>query len=420
MTQPHLSETREALGKYLVAWRNRALLVGAVGLVGCGIAYVVAAEHFFPAYLVSFLFWLGISLGALAVSMLHHVTGGGWGVAVRRIVESAGALTVLMALFALPIVVGIPNLYVWAIDEVVAHDEIIQRKSHYLSVTPFLIRMAVYFALWIFFALLLNSMTSTDDSGRQEARQRPLAIISAIGLVTWGLTVTFASVDWGMSIEPHWFSSMYGVLYMAGQAVSALAWSILVAVALRQLRIPFNVLSTSRLHDLGNLLLAMVMFWSYVSFMQFLIIWSGNLPEETPWYIRRSHGGWQFAVMILMGLHFALPMLLLLMRQTKRRPERIVRLALLLLAMRFIDLCWLIIPTYTPALGLAAVEEHSAGVPPGPSSILHLWPLVVTIPGIGGIWIAAFSWILARRAAIAVHDFPTHETHHELAGHPAT
>ena len=362
-------------------------------------AALLSPESFYPAWLVSFWFWLGLSLGSLALSMLHHLTGGGWGRAIRRILESASACFVVLAAAFLPIVLGMRTLYPWTDEAHVAEDVVLSRKTDYLNVEFFLIRAAIYFFVWLATAFVLNRATA-GDVGSQHRREAGLAKFSAFSLALWALAVTFAAIDWAMSIEPHWFSSMYPVLYMGGQAVSAFSLAIIVSILLRSPRFrggknqtgPANVLTTARQHDLGNFLLAFVMFWSYVSFMQYLIIWSGNLPEESPWYILRGQGGWQVIVAMLMGLHFFFPFMLLLMRRSKRAAPRLAAIAGLLLFMRLVDLTWLIMPPFVPSL---------VG---GKSSLLNLWPLLVTLPAIGGFWLAMFCWRLSARALLPVYE----------------
>jgi hypothetical protein len=394
-------------------------VVGLVGAALCVGAAFIAPRQFFPAYLVAYWFWLGLTLGGLALSMVHHLSGGGWGVAIRRILESAASTSVLMAALFIPIALGMSNLFVWSLPEVVEHDEILQRKIHYLNVNDFLIRAVIYFAIWVGFTLLLNSLTNSADPAVQQRRRRMMGTLSGIGLVLWGLALTFATVDWGMSLEPHWFSSMYPVIFMGGQAVSAFALSVITAVLLARYSGSFNILSTSRLHDLGNFLLAFVMFWSYVSF---LIIWSANLPEETPWYIGRSVGGWQIVVGVLMIVHFLLPFLVLLARQVKRDPRRLIGVAILLLVMRVIDLVWHIMPPFVPSL-FGAIEEpgfHTVRPEAIGTNLLAMWPLLITIPAIGGLWLALFAQRLSVRGLIPIHEFPEHEEpRHEVAGHAA-
>lgn len=380
---------QEELAAAIAPLRWGALLLGLLAGGACAWGWYYSPQHFFPAYLVAYLFWLGTTLGSLAIVMLHHLTGGGWGLGIRRLQEAVlGTMPLLAALF-LPLLTGLPVLYPWARADAMHADEILQKKAAYLNVPAFEVRVGTYFAIWILLALLLNWLSAGMSPEEARRRRRWLALISGPGLVLWGLTVTFAAIDWGMSLEPHWYSSIYGVLFMGGQGVSGLAFAILMGVLLRSYA-PFrDVLSTDRLHDLGNLLLAFVLFWSYVSFTQYLIIWSGNLPEETPWYLQRSGGGWQFLAMGLIGLHFLVPFLLLLARGTKREPRRLAGVAVLLLLMRLVDLTWLVMPTFSP--GRLSVHWLNFAAP----------------LAIGGLWLAAFFWRLPARIALPLEELPS-------------
>jgi hypothetical protein len=374
-----------------------ALLVGVVATVVCVIAAFVAPKHFYPAYLVAFLFWWGVSLGCLALSLLHHLTGGGWGRAIRRVLEAGYSTLPLMAVAFLPIVAGIPYLFEWANPEHVAHDLILQRKEAYLNVPFFLVRAVGYFVIWILFAWVVSLVTSRHDVAGEPWRRRVLSLLAGPGLILWVLTVTFAAVDWAMSIEPHWFSSMFPVIFLGGQGISALSFALIVSVLLRRFQPVAEVATGPRFHDLGNLLLAFVMFWTYVTFTQYLIIWSGNLPEETPWYIKRSNNGWEWLAILLIVLNFLVPFLLLLARQTKRNLRRLMVVAGMLLVMRIIDLYWTVVPTYSPT---------------------RLWingMILITPLAIGGLWLAWFAWRLPARLALpVVEKVPEEETHDEF------
>lgn len=413
------------LQETLRRWTLLSLAGGAVGGLGCLAAALLTPRSFYPAWLVSLWFWLGLSLGALAVSMLHHLTGGGWGVPIRRLLESAAAGFLPLAVMATPIWIGMHWLYPWSDAETVAADALLSRKTDYLNVPFFLLRAGVYFAVWIVLAAVLNRATFTDDLQVQDRRRRGLAQFSGFGFVLWALSVTFASIDWAMSIEPHWYSSMYPVLFMAGQAVSAFAFSVIAAAWLRQFQVP-NLLTTSRLHDLGNFLLAFVMFWAYVSFMQFLIIWSGNLPEESPWCLLRAQGGWQVVAGMLATLHFLTPFLLLLIRRMKRAARRLAAISGLLLAMRLVDLCWLLLPPFIPSLvggaapeALHSPQAHGASEAARTTSLLNLWPLLFTLPAVGGFWLAFVGWRLSKRALVAVYDPPKLHGAHPAVEHAA-
>jgi hypothetical protein len=374
--------TGERLADALGRVRLVSLAAGVAGALLCAAGWAFFPHEFFPAYLVAFLFWLGISLGALAVVMLHQLTGGGWGQPIRRTLEATFATIPLMGVLFLAVVLGMPYLYEWSKADVVAHDAVLQKKSAYLNVEGFLIRAAVSFGLWLLFAGLMSWMTRGEKPVIATPARDRLGLVAGLGLILWTLSTTFASVDWAMSLEPHWFSSMYGVLYMAGQGVSGLAFGIIVTVLLARRAGWPESLTVDRLHDLGNLLLAFVLFWSYVATMQYLIIWSGNLPEETPYYVHRTNGGWEFVALALIVLHFLLPFLLLLWRQTKRRPEWLLGVAALILVMRWVDLTWQVVPASRP---------ERVGV-----SWLHF----VTPVAIGGLWLSVFAWRLPARAAL--------------------
>ena len=380
-----------------------SLLVGIVAGLLAAAGAVFDPEDFYPAYLVGFLFWLSVALGAQAVVLIHHLSGGGWGIPIRRILEAAYGTLPVLALLFLPLLTGLRTLYVWARPEYVVGDPILNRKLggyakvDYLNVEWFQFRSAIYFAVWIALGLVLNWLSSGADPATERLRSRRLALVSGPGLILWALAVTFSAVDWAMSLEPHWFSSMYGVLFMAGGGVAGLALSILIALPLRRGAPWEECLSVSRVHDVGNLLLAAVLFWSYVSLMQFLIIWSGNLPEETPWYIHRSQGGWQFVAVALAAFHFVVPFLLLLMRQTKRKAPWLLFVAGLLAVMRLVDLHWLVMPAFRP-------ERFS----------IHWLDLVVPL-AIGGFAVAAFASRLLARALLPVCDDSSLEAAHDSA-----
>jgi hypothetical protein len=391
-----VEELQARLGKL----RGVSLFAGLAGGAACVAGAWYDPEHFYPAYLVAYLFWLGVALGSLGIALLHHLTGGGWGLAIRRELEAAYSTLPLMAVLFLPLVMGIETLYAWARPDIVAHDHLLQAKAKYLNVEFFQIRAAAYFAIWIVLGGVLNRISAGLDPEAEPRRQRRLALISGPGLILWGLSITFAAIDWAMSLEPHWYSSMYGVLYMGGFAVSGLAMAILIVSKLSGSP-PFDTsLTSDRLHDLGNLLLAFTVFWSYVSFMQYLIIWSGNLPEETTWYLHRTAGGWQAIALVLILLHFVLPFALLLSRDNKRDPQRLVKVALLLLAMRLVDSFWLVQPAFSPQ-GLS----------------VH-WLQLATPVAIGGLWLALFAWRLPARAALPLFELPS-EIEPESVAHGA-
>jgi hypothetical protein len=367
-------------------FQRLSLIFGIVSLALCLVGAVFSRQQFFQSYLFAYIFWLGIALGCLGIVMLHNLSGGAWGVVIRRPLESGMNTLPLMALLFLPLLFGLPHLYEWARPDALAHDPLLQHKSAYLNVPFFVIRAALYFALWIGAAWLMRRWSEQhDDTGEQQLIAR-LRMLSGPGLVIYGLTITFASIDWVMSLEPHWYSTIYGVHFLGGHTLAAFAFAILLSGVLAE-RAPLSgVVATSHFLDLGNLLLAFVMLWAYFAFSQWLIIWSGNLPEEITWYMSRNSGGWQWVTRLLIVFHFFLPFLLLLSRATKRRAQILAAVAGGIIVMRLVDVFWYTVPAFHPG----AFKIH--------------WMDILAPLGLGGIWLAAFLWQLRRVPLIPLHD----------------
>jgi len=361
-----------------------------VGMVALGIAVMGAIampQQFFRSYLVAYLFWFGIAMGSLAILMIYHITGGAWGAVIRRLLESATRTMPLLALLFVPLLFGLPDLYEWARPEEVAHDPILQHKSLYLNVPFFLIRAGFYFVVWCVVIWFLNRWSLEQDRTTDpEALATRLEQLSRGGLVAVGLTVTFASIDWAMSIEAHWYSTIYGIMIAGGQILAAMAFVIPVAALLSDRGPLTGVISAEQFHDLGKLMLAFVMLWAYFSFSQFLIVWSANLTEEIPWYLRRLQGGWQWVGAALVVFHFAIPFVILLSRTLKRNARRLALVALTMVGMRLVDVYWLIAPAFSP--GQFAIH----------------WLDLATVVGLGGVWLAAFVWQLKGRPLVPLHD----------------
>jgi len=366
---------------------QRSLQIGVAGLLVSIVYAFFDPTQFFRSYLVGYTFWIGITLGCLAIVMVQHLSGGAWGLVVRRLLESATKTLPLMALLFVPLgLLGLRALYSWARAEEVAHSEALQHKHAYLNVGFFWIRAVIYFAVWVIFAHLLNKLSREQDSNSDPRLVRKLQVLSGPGLVLYGLTVTFAAIDWISSLEPEWFSTIFGILMMGGQAVSAMAFVIAMAVLLARREPMSSVILPDHFHDLGKLLLAFVMLWAYFSFSQLLIIWSGNLPEEIPWYLHRLQTSWRWIGWLLIIFHFALPFLLLLSRDLKRNARRLVLIAVLVVVMRFVDVLWLIAP-----------EFHQKNF------YIHPMDLIVPI-GIGGIWLAVFTRQLRSWPLLPLRD----------------
>lgn len=362
-----------------------SLGVALVGLVAALAGAFLDREQFWQSYLLAYSFWLHIALGCLGVVMLHHLAGGRWSALVRRLME-AGAMTLpLMAVLFLPLLLGLTTLYPWADSAHVAENELLQHKAAYLNVPFFIGRAVVYFAIWLGLAYQLNRWSLEQDRLGEPSLAQRMRRTSAVGVILYVLTATFAAYDWLMSLEPEWFSSIYGLLILAGQATAALAVAV---IGLRRMD-HTQTLSQERtqaFNHLGNLLLGFVMLWAYLAFSQFLIIWSANIPEEAIWYYHRSQGGWLGVGMVLIGIHFVVPMLLLFSRRVKRQGTVLAVLAVLLLAARLVDLVWLIVPAFYPD------ELH-----------VH-WLDPVLVIAMGGGWLALFLRQWVSKAPLPRHD----------------
>ena len=356
------------------------------GLVLCGVGVLLNPTQFFRSYLLAYLFWLGIPLGCLAILMLHHLVGGAWGAVIRRVLESGTRTLPLLVLLFVPLLFGLHDLYIWARPEVVTSDVLLQRKSLYLNIPFFLLRSVCYFAVWLAVSYLLDRWSLQQDRTGAAPFERRMRLLSGPGLVLYVLTATFASVDWVMSLEPHWFSTIYGILVIVGQLLATLAFTVMVITLLADTPPLSEVISSAHFHDLGNLLFAFVMIWAYMAISQFLIIWAGNLPEEITWYIHRTQGGWGWVALALILFDFTLPFLLLLSRRIKQQGRLLAWVAAAILVMHAVDLFWLVVPAFQPA----GISIH--------------WLDVVALVGVGGIWIATFAWQLKRRPLLPVHD----------------
>ena len=382
---------------------RRGLALGVVALALSGVGAFLSPDQFFRSYLFAYLFWVGVAIGCTSIVMIHHLSGGVWGLVIRRILEAGMRTLPWAALFFLPLVFGLKPLYLWARPEVVAGDEALQRKSVYLNVPFFLGRAAFYFAVWIALAHFLGKWSLELDRGENVKVSRRLRELSGGGLIPLGLTITFSSIDWAMSLAPHWFSTIYGILFMVGQVLSAMAFVIVVVALLGTQRPLSDAVRPSSVHDLGKLMLAFVMLWAYVNLSQFLIVWSGNIAEEAPFYVGRLQGGWQWVGLVLVVFHFALPFLLLLSRDLKRNAQLLGTVAGGVLLVRLLDLFWLIGPD------LRGHGREAVGF------AVH-W-LDVALPlGLGGLWLFAFARGLKARPLLPVGEPEIRELLEAVAG----
>lgn len=366
--------------------QKRSLIVGIVFLVGLLLCLLLDRKQFFQSYLIGWTFWTGIAVGSLALLMLQHLTGGGWGFVIRRILEAATRTLPVMAILFLPVIVGAHYVYHhWTDQEELAKHPVVQFKTPYLNIPFFTVRAVVYFAVWIALAFLLNKWSLAQDRTADNRYTKNMRVLSGPGMVALIFTVTFASVDWYMSLEPEWFSTIYGFIFVAAWSLSALAFVIAILANLSKDEPMRRIVAPLHFHDLGKLLLALVMLWSYFAFSQYLIIWSGNLPEEIGWYIVRSHDIWGIVIVVIGLLHFAAPFLFLLSRDLKRNPGKLVMIAMLILVMRAVDLLWMLVPAFR--------EEHR-----------WIWMDLIALVGFGGLWLALFTWQLSKRSLIPIND----------------
>jgi hypothetical protein len=370
--------------------QQRGLVIAAAGLVIGGIGVLLRPADFLPSWLIGFLFCTGLSLGSLSMLMTQHMSGGQWGLVGRRIWEAGSRLLPYCLLLFIPVVIFLPSLYSWARPDVVRADEILQKKAAYLNVSFFVIRAAIYFLVWIGCAYLLNRYSAEQDRGERGVTERDtlrFRVISAPGLPIYIILMSLAAVDWIMSLDPHWYSTIFGFIMVAGQALGALSFGVAV-LTLFVGREPMNhVLKAMHFHDLGKLMLAFVMLWAYFSFSQFLIIWAGNLPEEIPFYLRRFQNGWGAISLLIVFGHFALPFCLLLSRDLKRRPLLLARVAWFIVAIRLVDLIWLVAPNFSSP-GSLPVSLANVGIP----------------LALAGVWLWLFAQQLRRFPLVPVND----------------
>ncbi len=326
--------------------QRTALIAGGLGAAACVLGWILSPAYFYRAWLVGWVYWVGVAAGSLAIFLLHHLTRGAWGLVARRILEaSARTLPFLVVLF-LPLVLGMRELYSWARPEVVAGDAILQSKEAYLNLPFFFVRLVLYFVVWGGIAWLLSRLSWRQDHGDDPGLTRRMQLLAGPGLAAYCLATTFAAVDWLMSLDPHWFSTIYGVSMMGSQALSALAFLIVCALWLSRRAPMDHVLRSGHFHDWGKLMLAFTMLWAYFSFSQFLIMWAGNLPEEIVWYLHRIRHGWGYVALVIVLFHFMLPFTLLLSRDLKSRASRLAGVAVLMLVMRLVDLFWQVEPGF--------------------------------------------------------------------------
>ena len=391
----------EALKPDFDKLQKRFFLIGVVGLIASVIGFFMANDHhnqFYRSYLVGYTFWISIPLGSLLILMIHQVGGGTWGFTIRRQLEAASRTLPLLLIFSLPILIGgIHSLYEWSHTDVVADDALLRYKSSFLNETQFRIRSVIYFLIWGVLVFLLSRWTTQQDREENSTNATwKMQKLSGPGIVIFFLTTTMSSIDWLMSLEPHWFSSIFGVIQIIGQALITWAFITLVSIYLSDKQPIGRLLTGGRLADLGTFMLATVMLWAYTSFSQLLIIWSGNLPEEITWFITRLSGGWEYLSYGLIGLHFFFPFFFLISSTMKSKLSVLKFFACWLLLVRFFDIIWYTRPTFTKIDPING-NHYSSGF------TMHWLDLAILV-AIGGFVVAMFFSQLKKRPLIALND----------------
>jgi len=370
--------------------QQRSLLVGVVFGIIAVLGAWLRPEEFFRAYLLGYMAWLGLTLGSMAILMLRHLTKGAWGMVIRRILGAAMRCMPLMVVLFLPLLLGFPKLNVWArpldsIQDQHLKEHLREITGSYLSVNGFVIRAAIYFAVWYALSFFLTKWSAEQDHPPLRDSSARFKALSGPGLILYGFTFTFAAIDWVMSIDPSWISTIFGLCILIGQVLSALCFAVVVERILFRYKPMSDLLKPEQVHDHGKFMLTFIMVWAYFSFSQWLIIWAGNLPEEITWYFRRLHGGWQFVGLFLIVFHFFVPFFMLLSRSFKRDITRLVWLASWMLVARYIDLFWHIEPSFSETFTVTLAD--------------------LAIPfAMGGLWIAYFCHNLSARPLVPAYD----------------
>ena len=370
--------------------QQRSLLVGLVFGVIAAVGAWLQPDLFFRAYLMAFMAWLGVTLGSMAILMLRHLTKGAWGMVIRRILGAAMRCVPLMVALFIPLLFGIRRLYIWArplegIADKHLREHLQELTRSYLSVNGFIIRPAIYFAIWWALSFFLTKWSAEQDHPPMRDNSARFKALSGPGLILYGFTITFAAIDWIMSIDPSWISTIFGLSFLIGQVLSALCFAVVVERILFRYKPMSELLKPEQVHDHGKFMLAFIMVWAYFAFSQWLIIWAGNLPEEITWYIRRLNGGWGYVGLVLVLFHFAVPFVFLISRPFKRDITRLVWLAAWLLLMRYVDLFWIVEPNFSVTFNLT-------------------WLDIVVPIAMGGLWLAYFFRNLSAMPLVPAYD----------------
>ncbi|MCB9511516.1 MAG: hypothetical protein H6695_15110 [Deferribacteres bacterium] len=363
-----------------------ALIVGGAGLLLSAVGFFVDAKQFYHSYLAAFVFWTTIALGGLFFTMLHHLTGATWSVVLRRFSEAIMVILPVLAILFLPIIPGMHDLYHWTHEEAVAADHILQQKEPYLNIPFFLIRAVFYFGVWFLLARTLKKYSTQQDNAPEPSLTDKMRRFSAPGMLLFAVTLTYAAFDWLMSLNPHWYSTIFGVYIFSGSLLSVLAFILLAALYLRGKDVLQSVITLEHYHDLGKLLFGFTVFWAYIAFSQYMLIWYGNIPEETEFFLQRWEGSWKYVSMVIVFFHFALPFLILVTRAAKRNLALMKVMGFWFLIIHYVDIHWIVMPTlHTEGFSLS-------------------WIDFTTLIGIGGLFVWYFWKQFAQQATVPIND----------------
>jgi hypothetical protein len=393
---PQVENANYAVPAEMAGPQKMYLGIGVVGALACIAGYVMQPEQLMRGYLIGYVLWIGLSLGCMALLMVQHLSGGLWGLSIRRVLEAASKVLPLMLVLFLPIVLGRHHLYEWMSGEGVS-----DRNAWYLNMPFWWLRQAIYFGAWLGMMYVLNKRSALQDEPGVVGHQPRFQLFSGVGSLVYALTISFAAVDWVMSLDPHWGSTIYGMIFMAGEGLSALAFCIIMLTVLTRYSPMREMIKAEQFHDLGKLMLAFVMLFAYFSFSQWLIIWAGNLPEEISWFLNRIHGGWGMVALAIILFHFALPFALLLSSDLKRAGRRMFWLAVMLMFMRLVDIYWYVVPNFAHARG---------------QFYFSLWYLVAPI-ALGGLWLGYFFYNLRQRPILPAYEPQMPSLLHQGSGH---
>jgi len=366
------------------------------GMLSGGLALLLAIgfgsrdwEQFFHSYLFAYVFAMTFAMGSLAVLQLHHMTGGRWGLPIRRILEAGSRTIPVMTVLFIPVLIGVRKIYPWAAHpESLGNEPVTHFRRLWLQPGFFIVRAVIYFAIWNLLAYLLNKWSAEQDRTAAVRLKQRMSSLAAPGTVLWALSWSWAMLDWVMSLEPNWFSSIYGMVFMVIACLAAISFSVLMLRMLNGYEPLRESYEPSHLNDIGNLMLAFTLLWTYMSFAQFLIIWSGNLKQEITWYKVRAYTSWGYVGAALLIFHFFIPFFILLQRRVKRRVERLSVLAFWMLLITLLDVQWIVVPAF---------ENRKSG--------LHVSPLdILAVVGLFGVWLAAYMVQLKKLPLLPLHD----------------